>query len=236
MHFVYIDDSKDNKLACFSALLVPTDSWNECLNRLIAIRRIMKQSDGVPLRMEFHATNWLGGKGRLVRHLRKQDRVRLYDYFLAGITMLPGIQLINAAVPHYDEERAFEWLLNRINKNMEKADSRALIISDEGKSYDKLFRKMRRHNFIPSRIGKWETGALSKNLVLDRIVEDLVYRDSAKSLFIQAADACAYAVLRSESPIPSKTALGLDQSLMILEPVMVKFAFAKCPKGLGIIR
>jgi hypothetical protein len=134
MHIAYIDDSGDNKLACFSALLVPVDSWNECLNRLIAIRRIMKQSDGVPLRMEFHATNWLGGKGRLVRHLHRGDRVRLYNYFLAGITMLPGVQLINAAVPHNDEARAFEWLLNRINKNMEKAGSHALIISDEGKA------------------------------------------------------------------------------------------------------
>lgn len=236
MHFAYIDDSKDNRLACFSALLVPVDSWSECLNRLIAVRRIMKQSDGMPLRMELHATNWLGGKGRLVRHLNRHDRVRLYNYFLAAITMLPGVQLINAAVPQHEEERAFEWLLNRINKNMEKADSKALIISDEGKSYDKLYRKMRRHNFIPSSIGKWETGALSKNLVLDHLVEDIVYRNSEKSLFIQAADSCAYAVLRSESPIPSKTALGLDQSMMILEPIMVKAAFAKCPKGLGIIR
>jgi len=236
MHFAYIDDSKDNKLACFAALLVPVDYWNECLNRLIAIRRIMKQSDGIPLRMEFHATDWLGGKGRLVRHLDKTDRVRLYNYFLAGITMLPGAQLINAAVPQHEEERAFEWLLNRINKNMEKADSQALIISDDGKSYDKLYRKMRRHNFIPSSIGHWETGAISKNIVLDRIVEDIIYRDSERSLFIQAADACAYSVLRSESPIPSKTALGLDQSLLILEPIMVKAAFAKCPKKLGIIR
>jgi hypothetical protein len=126
--------------------------------------------------------------------------------------------------------------LNRINKNMEKADSQALIISDEGKSYDKLYRRMRRHNFIPSSIGKWETGSISKNIVFDRVVEDIVYRDSERSLFIQAADGCAYSVLRSESPIPSKTALGLDQSMLILEPIMVKAAFARCPKRLGIIR
>jgi hypothetical protein len=236
MHFVYIDDSKDNKLACFSALLVPSDTWNDCLNRLIAIRRTLKQCDDVPLRMEMHTTDWLSGKGRLVRHLDKHDRVRIYNYVLAGITMLPDVQLINAAVPQHEEERAFEWLLNRINKNMAVSDSMAVIFSDQGKSYDKLFRRMRRHNFIPSRIGSWESGAMSKNLVLDRIVEDIVYRDSERSLFIQAADACAYSVLRSESPIPSKTALGLDQSMMILEPIMVKQAFARCPKRLGIIR
>jgi hypothetical protein len=236
MHLVYVDDSKDNKLACFSALLVPESTWNDCLNRLIAIRRTMKDTDGVPLRMELHATEWVAGKGQRVRHLGKPDRVRLYNYFLAGVAMLPGAQLINAAVPYGDDVRAFEWMLNRINRNMRDADSNAIIISDEGKSYDKLLRRMRRYNFIPSRIGAWETGAMSKNIRINRVIEDLVYRDSERSLFIQAADACVYALLRSENPLASKTALGLDQSLMILERIMVKQAFAKCPRKLGIIR
>jgi hypothetical protein len=236
MHLVYVDDSKDDALACFSALLIPEDHWSECLNRLIAIRRTMKDTDRVPLRMELHATEWVAGKGKGVKHLDKSDRVRLYNYFLAGITMLPGIQLINAAVPKGDDVRAFEWMLNRINRNMRDAESNAIIISDEGKSYDKLLRRMRRHNYIPSRIGRWETGSMSKNIRISRVIEDLVYRDSARSLFIQAADCCVYALLRSENPLASKTALGLDQSLMILEPIMVKHAFAKCPKKLGIIR
>jgi len=119
---------------------------------------------------------------------------------------------------------------------MRDAGSNALIISDEGKSYDKLLRRMRRFNFIPSKIGMWETGTISKNIRIGRVIEDLVYRDSARSLFIQAADACVYALLRSENPLPSKSALGLDQSLMILERIMVKLAFAKCPRKLGIIR
>jgi hypothetical protein len=236
MHLVYVDDSKDTKLACFSALLVPEDTWTDCLNRLIAIRRTMKDSDQVPLRMELHATEWVGGKGKRVQHLKKPDRARLYNYFLAGIAMLPGVQLINAAVPHNEDVRAFEWMLNRINRNMVANDSRAIIISDEGKSYDKLLRRMRRHNYIPSRIGAWETGQFSKNIRVGRVIEDLVYRDSARSLFIQAADCCVYALLRSENPLASKTALGLDQSLMILERIMVKEAFAKCPRKLGIIR
>ena len=196
----------------------------------------MKDTDGVPLRMEMHATEWLAGKGERVYHLKKPDRVRLYNYFLAGIAMLPGIQLINAAVPKGQDVRAFEWMLNRINRNMRDANSNALIISDEGKGYDKLLRRMRRFNYIPSWIGAWETGMMSKDIRINRVLEDLVYRDSERSLFIQAADACVYSVLRSENPLPSKTALGLDQSMMILERIMVKRAFAKCPKKLGIIR
>jgi hypothetical protein len=68
----------------------------------------------------------------------------------------------------------------------------------------------------------------------DRLLEDLVYRDSARSIFIQAADACAFALLRRERPIPSKTALGLDQSFYILDRIMVKQAFG--PDPYGVIR
>jgi hypothetical protein len=236
MHLIYVDDSNDGRFACFSALAIPVDNWAMCLDRLIEIRRAMKECDGVPLRMELHATDWLGGKGRMVRHLDRHDRVRLYNYFLAGITMLPGAQLFNAAVLYQEEERAFEWMLNRINVNMRKSGSQALMISDQGKGYDKLFRRMRRFNYIPSRLGAWEGGSYSKNITIDRIIEDIVYRDSKRSLFIQAADSCAYALLRSERPIPSKTALGLDQSFMILEPIIVKAANHRDHRGLGIIR
>jgi hypothetical protein len=95
-------------------------------------------------------------------------------------------------------------------------------------------RRLRRFNYIPSRLGKWDTGASSKNIVLDRVLEDIVYRDSAKSLMIQAADCCAYALLRHQNPIPSKTVYGLDKSFTILDRILVKAANHRDP--LGIIR
>lgn len=236
MHLVYVDDSKDNHTACFSALVVPGDQWLKSLDRLIGFRRELRQLEGVPLRMELHTTDWLGGKGQFVRHLAKPDRARLYNCFLSAVTMLPGIQLIQAAVPVREEDRGFERLLNRIHVNMHYAGSHAVIISDEGKNYDKLLRKMRRHNYIPSQFGLWAPGQPARNITVTRILEDIVYRDSKHSLFIQAADACVYALLRSERPIPSKTALGLNVSLMILEPIMVKAAYGADPRRLGIIR
>lgn len=142
--------------------------------------------------------------------------------------------MINAAVRPVDQDRAFERLLNRINVNMSKAGSRALIFSDEGKNYDPMLRRMRRFNYIPSRLGAWAPGKPTKNITLDRILEDMIFRNSAKSLFIQAADACGYALLRHENPVASKTAFGLDQSFKILDPILVKAANHRDP--LGIIR
>jgi hypothetical protein len=124
MHLVYIDDSRDGKLACFSALAVPAEVWHVTLDRLIAIRRILRETDGVPMRFELHATDWLGGKGYFVRPIRRPDRVRIYNYILAGITLMPSIQLFNASVPKNKEELAFERLMNRINVNMRKSAMR----------------------------------------------------------------------------------------------------------------
>jgi hypothetical protein len=125
-------------------------------------------------------------------------------------------------------------LLQRIENNMRFGGSRCVIFCDEGKSYDAIRRRMGVFNFIPSKYGEWEGGDAAKNIPANRILEDLVYRKSERSIFIQAADACAYALLRREQPIPSKTALGLDQSFYILERIMVKQAFGNDP--FGIIR
>jgi hypothetical protein len=237
MHFVYVDDSKDSAYACYSALIVPADKWPDSLNALLGIRKAMNTTDGIYVRKELHATDWNAGKGWIApTAIPKQRRADLFAYWVAGITLLPGVQLINAAVHPLEEARAFEWMLNRINVNMSKAGSQALVFSDEGKNYDPLLRRMRRFNYIPSRLGSWGNGAISKNITVDRILEDLIYRNSGRSLFIQAADACAYSLLRFLNPVPSKTALGLDRTFAILEPILVKAANHRDPLGLGIIR
>jgi hypothetical protein len=115
---------------------------------------------------------------------------------------------------------------------MQKSGSRCVIFCDAGKSYDHLRRRMGKFNYIQSKFGDWGGGKAAINLPTDRLLEDIVYRDSARSIFIQAADACGYALLRRERPLPSKTALGLHESFFILEPIMVKQAFGKDPYGI----
>jgi hypothetical protein len=233
MHFVYIDDSGDGSIACFSALIIPADGWRPSLNHLLGVRRQMRDSDRIRMKAEMHATDWNGGKGKIARvPIPKQRSAQLFDFFLSGISTLPAAQLINVAVPAAQQTRGFDWLLTRIQNNMRYAGSNAVIFCDEGKSYDSLRRRLGQYNYIPSRRGEWEDGAQARNMPIDRILEDIVYRDSARSIFIQAADACAYALLRRERPIPSKTALGLDRSFYILERIMVKQASRYDPYGI----
>ncbi|MGE4252992.1 MAG: DUF3800 domain-containing protein [Parvibaculaceae bacterium] len=235
MHFVYIDDSGDGTVACFSALIIPADQWRQSLNHLMGARKHMRESDGIRMQQEIHSTDWLSGKGALAKHpISKERRARLFDFFLSCIACLPSAQLINACVPLADQNRGFQYLLTRIDMNMKVAGSQAVVFCDEGKSYDSIRRKIGVYNYIPSKMGTWADGNAAKNIPTDRILEDIVYRDSARSIFIQAADACAYALLRRERPIPSKTALGLDQSFFICEKILVKQAHRN--DQYGIIR
>lgn len=217
--------------------MFPADQWLEALDHLIGMRRVMNASDGIFTSKELHATDWLGGRGRIAPHpVPKGARVRLFDFALSSIAMLPSVTILNAFGKKMDEMKLFERLMMRIHNTAERRGSHAIIISDEGKSYDGLLRRMRRINHVPSAYGSWQTGSFTKNLPAERIVEDIVYRDSSRSYFIQAADFCAFALLRNEVPTPKAIKYGFDQSFMILEKALLKRAFAKDPRKLGIIR
>lgn len=231
MHLVYIDDSKDENSCCFSAIIIPSERWTEALDHLIAFRRQIKQSHGIYTTIELHATDWLGGRGNVApQTVRRDERARIFQAALRHFTGLPDCSIINAHGLRRNDELLFERLCNRIQENMRRRDSRALIISDEGKNYDGLVRRMRRHNPITGRFG----GVLSRPI--DRIIEDLVYRKSERSLFIQAADFCAFSLLRMENPTPSIIQRGLQNAFLILDPVLVKQAYGGDPRRLGIIR
>jgi hypothetical protein len=207
------------------------------LDHLIGMRRAMRASDGVFNSIELHATDWLGGRGNVAPAVvPKGARARLFNFALSSIALMPGVQIINAHAPKAQEMRLFERMLTRIHKNVSNAGSRAIIFSDEGKNYDALLRRLRRFNPIPSHFGSWAGGKPTVNVPLERILEDVVYRDSSRSYFVQAADFCAFSLLRYETPTPKITKLGVHKSFEILKRVLVTQAFAADPKKLGIVR
>lgn len=237
MHLVYVDDSKDGKTLCFSAIMIPAEKWLEAFNQLLDMRRTMKAHAGVYIKKELHATDWVGGRGNVSdRTLTRAKRVEIFNWILQQIVKLPDATILNAYGSRADEDELFMRLMQRIENTAKKRKSHALVISDEGKNYDHLLRKMRRHNYIPSAKGAWADGSTSKNIPAENLIEDIVYRDSKRSFFIQAADFCAYSLLRFEKPTPRAEKMGFDQSFLLLEPALLKIAFAADPRKLGIIR
>jgi hypothetical protein len=234
MHLVYIDDSHDTKNYCFSALMLPAEKWYAHFAYLKQLRDALKASDGIHTTVELHATDFLGGRGEIAPAIiSKARRAGLFNWYLDQLASMPDLSIIHACMA--DEYKAFEWMLNRIDRTMLARNDHAMLVSDQGKSYDTMLRRMRHINPIPSSVGAWPGGAPTQNIPIQRIIEDIVYRDSKHSMFIQAADFCAFALLRFIAPTSAATRFGFDQSLRRLAPAIFTGANRKCPFGLGIV-
>lgn len=237
MFLVYIDDSGDERHRCFSALVIHETVWRESRELIRAYRRKLKQTDGVFITKELHATDFVAGRGRIGEDVvGKGRRCQIFRETLAFIATLPKIQLITGFSTRSNERALFERMMNRVNRMMAEWKSRAVIICDEGKDYTALVRRMSIYNPVPSQYGSWPDGSKIKNIPTDRIVEDPFFRDSKQSVFIQLADFAAYALFRSEIPLPAKSKYGLDEAFEELHPICLRAAFGKDPRQLGIVR
>jgi hypothetical protein len=236
MHIVYIDDSGDETTFILSALAISDDLWQETFQAVKQFRQDLKKSDGIFVHKELHAWKFISGRGAISDHIvPKGRRCQLFKETLRTIAKLPNVKLFNAVFPAGQKARTFERLLNRINRAMDDWDSRAILICDEGDEvlYTRLARKMRIYNPIPSMYGTWgETGSDWKNIPIDRILEDPFFKKSERSYFIQLADFCAYALLRRENPIASKTKYGLDKAFELLVPILMLEANKNDPRGI----
>lgn len=241
VYLVYIDESRDTEryVGVFSALAIPVINWHEAIKQVIALRRELKQTDGIYIKKEFHASDFVGGRGKLAPDtVTKYRRCEIFKEVLRRVAALPGARLFNAEYDKEVEDRAFERLLNRINRTMKTWRSYAILICDEGKEpqYTKLRRKMGVYNPIPSIYGEWEDGSRTKNITIDRIVEDLFFKDSGHSYFIQLVDFCAFALLRREYPIPARTQYGLHEAFDLLSGILVRTASRSDLEGIIRVR
>ena len=85
----------------------------------------------------------------------------------------------------------------------------------------------------PSQFGIWQdTGVSTKNIPIERIVEDPFFKRSDQSYFVQLADLCAYALLRRERPLESKVKYGIDRVFAVLSSVLVREASARDAEGI----
>lgn len=206
MHLVYIDDSGDEELSIFSALTIRADKWHSCLEEIKDFRRDIQTSDGISVYAEFHAWKFVSGRGKIADSVvPKGRRCQIFKQTLQMAAMLPEARLFNAVFPTKASGHAYEALLGGINRTLQIWNSHAILICDEGKDaiYTRLVRRMQ----------TLENGAI------DRILEDPFFKQSNQSYFIQMSDFCAYALLRQEHPIESKTKYGLDQAFNLLEPI-----------------
>ncbi len=229
MHLIYVDDSGDEKLRIFSALAIPADSWHETEARVRSFRQALQKSDGIYLYKEFHAWEFVSGRGQIAdRILFRSRRCEIFKEALQLTATLPGAHLFNVVYPAASDEQAFEALLGAIDQTMQIWDSHAVLICDEGKelTYTRLARKLNTYD---------PTNSDGEGIALaapKRIIEDPFFRNSRQSYLIQLSDFCAYALLRRERPLPSKSKYGLDQAFALLRSCLVYEANRGDPEGI----
>jgi hypothetical protein len=238
MWFVYIDESKeDNSFFVYSALIVDSDQWHDAFKALKDARKRLRDRRGVYMSQELHAWKFAAGKGQIAnRPILKPERAEIFRRVLSFIAETKLFKVISSV--NNDEFYAFDRLMNRINRTAKEHGKKVLLICDEGQEAEfvRRLRKSRVHNPVPSKFGWWSKVGKAKNIPTTQIIEDPFFKNSKDSYFIQVVDFCAYALLRMERPIPSRTALGYDTMYKELADIVVVEANPNDPKGLGIIR
>ena len=201
-------------------------------------RRKLKEDHGIFISKEMHAWKFAAGKGRIADHpIFKPERAEIFRKVMRFIVESKCFVVVSSC--NTNEQYAFERLMNRMNRTAASRGQTVLLFFDEGEEAEitRRIRRMRVHNPIPSRFGAWiGTGKATKSLPLENFVEDPVFKDSKASYFIQLADFCAYAMLRMERPIPSRTALGYDTMYEELRAATRIITNKVDPRGMGIIR
>ena len=229
MHLIYIDDSYEKPCITYSALAVPAAEWLPSFNAIRDWRRRLRDKDGILLRREFHATEFVAGRGRLgPRIVTKHRRSQIFRDAFRLLNDMGSIRIFNAC-RQSNHIWAFERMLTRIERTMQAWDSHALLICDEGKEieYTKLIRRMSAYNPIYGPFGL-------QNVTLDRVLEDPFFKESHRSYFIQMADFCAYGLLRREKANANKNRYGIHQAFDALQNVVVRQASPSDP--MGVIR
>lgn len=239
MWFAYIDESKDNgKFYIYTALIIKGDLWIDTFDKVKEFRRQLRAEHGIYISQELHAWKFAAGKGQIADHpILKPERADIFRKVLRFIAESKRFNVMSSC--NVNEHYAFERLMNRLNRTAQAKKQNVLLFFDQGEEAEmtRRIRRMRVHNPIPSRFGSWlGTNKAMKSIPLSNCIEDPIFKDSKSSFFIQLADFCAYALLRMERPIESRTVLGYDKMYEELKPCSRRVTNAADPRGMGIIR
>jgi Protein of unknown function (DUF3800) len=176
---------------------------------------------------ELHACDFVAGRGKIsTRTVLKYERCTIFKEAMTLLSQIPEICLFNACLPKKREDWAFERLINRIDRTLKAWNSHGIIILDQTKElhYTRLIRKMSKFNLIPSQYDRWPSGEKNKNIPIERVIEDIFFKKSEHSYFIQFVDFAAYALLRREIQIPARNKYDLHLVFDILHPILFKSA------------
>ncbi len=219
MYLMYVDESGDvgcanspTRYFVLSAIVFHELKWRSSLDSLVSFRRMLRATKGLKLREEIHCTDFINRPGKLIR-IKRNDRL---DIMKKCVDWINGHEFMNVFSVVVDKksrtddifELAWNTLIMRFENTIRSnnfsgprnPDERGIILSDNtnGEKLTKLIRKMRHFNTIPNKKEYYQSGY--RNLKLEYIIEDPIFRDSQNSLIHQMNDVVAYCVRQKYEP------------------------------------
>ncbi|WP_236979319.1 DUF3800 domain-containing protein [Membranihabitans maritimus] len=219
MYLMYVDESGDVGLNnsptsyfILSAIVLHELRWKNTLSGLVDFRRMLRDTKGLKLREEIHANEFINKPGDLKR-IKRNDRLDILKKCIDWINSQQHLNVYSVVINKAGRtddifELAWNTLVMRFentirNNNFsgpQNPDDRGMILSDntEGEKLRKLIRKMRHFNTIPN-IQQFYAGGY-RNIKLEYIIEDPIFRDSQHSFIHQMNDVIAYCVRQKYEP------------------------------------
>lgn len=227
MYLAYVDESGDDGIRgsrsyALGCVMVDGAAWADTFDQLIAFRRWIGRSFGLPVRAEIKA-NYLLRNGGPLRPRPLSDRAR-FSLYRSCMRIQPkvGVDAFAVVIDKQEAARKFaesrrpasdvawEYLLQRLERRASKERTEVLVVHDEGDPLNvrKRARKARRAGTAGSVLG---TGLLSRPFT--RLLDDPIPRSSDQSYLLQLADVNAYAAFRRLYPPPSRKVQIVPQGM-----------------------
>lgn len=214
MWLAYFDESGDSghpslvntptKFFVLSAVIFHHDNWFPILNRLITLRRHLRDTHQIPTRPEIKGQDIRPGKGvfrdlSLTHDARLdlyRDLMRFQERELTDVRCF-SVAIAKARILKHQmdiRETAWVYALERIDTFCQEQKGKAILFPDEGHGpfIKKLLRRLRRHHQVQGHFGSKVLSCATQ-----QIIEDPNDRQSHDSYFVQLADWNALACHRS---------------------------------------
>ena len=219
-------------------ILIQEENWLHALDRVVDMRRHMRNQWGLSPRAELKAFNILAPK-REFRDLQlsRKQRLDIYALSMSALEKLDVFQTFAVCIDkslvkkrEYDP-RTFAWqfVLERLDNYATRNSEWVTLFPDAGHGYfiRQMVRRLRRFHRVPSAFGGGVVNAQAR-----RIIEDPSDRDSQDSYFVQLADLVAYAAHRYIFPTQK---FGRDAWEMLGESRLVEVnKIAGGPPGIKV--
>lgn len=222
LYRIYLSETTDFTLCVFSALLIPQSHFPQAVKRARSFRAGLQSTHGVRTNYDIRAAGLIGNRSHTSRvQLSDPDIVDVYKRCLNFTANTAGAELLLAQFPNKQRRTALTQLLLRVNAHLHKWNGYGVLIGHEstGPAIHSLMSGLSFYRGIPAQLDPWFKAGRPQ---LDRIVSHPKLRVGRHIQFVEFSNFAAFAQLRQTNPSPRVLALGLQNSITTLKPVLVE--------------